>query len=132
MLNMMIFGISAQLFAKTVYVQAEKLWFSNLGHVFRTRQCSSRRWFFFVDLRNLNNLQIYYEIMNFIRCLIFVDLYDNKFKFYVLWNSNKKKQILYAIESFIPETVQALFWQKNLLHVRFYITEMTSHIPGTT
>ena len=46
MLNMMIFGILKQLFAKNVHVQAEKVWFSELGHVFGTKQYSSRQLIF--------------------------------------------------------------------------------------
>ena len=40
--------------------------------------------------------------------------------------------MLYSFDSFISEAIQASFRQKKMLQVRFYITEMTSHIPGTT
>ena len=46
--NMMTFGIPKQFVAKTVHMRVKILWFSDLGHVFRTRQCSTRKLFFFL------------------------------------------------------------------------------------
>ena len=43
----MILGISKQFFSRTVHVQVKKLWFLDLGHVFRTRQCPTRQITFF-------------------------------------------------------------------------------------
>lgn len=42
MLNMIVFGISKQIFGKIMHVLVESVWFPNLGQVFRTRQGSIR------------------------------------------------------------------------------------------
>ena len=78
-LNMMFFGISKQLFAKTLHAPVKKLWFSDLGHMFRTRKGWNSRIIFF----NLCNRLIKSKKTNLLNrgplCLLEVHLESNDF-----------------------------------------------------